>query len=66
MKKGIHFWLGLGFLLVFETVLLVGIRPVTTYFYSLVWWSYILMVDGLVYRRKGNSLIVNRTGQFLL
>ncbi len=66
MKKGIHLWIGLAGLVVFEIALVYRLRPVTTYFYSLVWWSYILMVDGLVYRRKGNSLIVNRTRQFFL
>ena len=64
MKKGIHLWIGLAGLVVFEIALVYRLRPLTTYFYSLVWWSYILMVDGLVYRRQGNSLIVNRTRQF--
>jgi hypothetical protein len=64
MKKGIHLWIGLAGLVVFEIALFIQLRPVTTYFYSLVWWSYILMVDGLVYQRKGDSLIVNRTRQF--
>ncbi len=66
MKKGIHLWIGLAGLVVFEIALVYRLRPVTTYFYSLVWWSYILMVDGLVYRRQGHSLIVNRTRQFFL
>lgn len=64
MKKGIHLGIGLAGLVVFEIALVYRLQPVTTYFYSLVWWSYILLVDGLVYRRIGNSLILNRTGQF--
>lgn len=66
MKKGIHLWFGLGFLLFFQTALFFKVEPVTTYFYSFIWWSYILMVDGLVYRQQGNSLILNRTSQFFM
>lgn len=66
MKKGIHLWIGLAGLVVFDVALVYRLRPVTTYFYSLIWWSYILTVDGLVYGRQGHSLIVNRTRQFLL
>jgi hypothetical protein len=66
MKKAYHLWIGLGCLLVFQAALFFRFEPVTTYFYSLVWWSYIIMVDGLVFYRRGHSLIVNQTRQFLL
>jgi len=64
MKKGIHLWIGLGGLLIFQTALFLRIEPVTTYFYSLIWWSYIVMIDGIIYRLRGNSLIVNQTRRF--
>ncbi|MGA3084195.1 MAG: hypothetical protein ABSE95_05320 [Thermodesulfobacteriota bacterium] len=64
MKKGIHLWIGLGCLLIFQTAFFLRIELVTTYFYSLIWWSYIVMIDGIIYRLQGNSLIVNRTRQF--
>jgi len=66
MKKGIHLWIGLGGLLIFQTALFLRIEPVTTYFYSLIWWSYIVMIDGIIYRLRGNSLIVNQTRRFFL
>jgi hypothetical protein len=66
MKRSIHLWIGLGCLLVFQIALFLRVELVTTYFYSLIWWSYIVMVDGIVYRLRRNSLIVNRTSQFLL
>jgi hypothetical protein len=66
MKKGFHLWIGLGCLLVFQTALFLQIKPVTTYFYSLIWWSYIVMIDGIIYRLRGHSMIVNRTRHFLL
>jgi hypothetical protein len=65
MKKGVHFWIGLIGLVVFQTALFFQVKPVTTFFYSLIWWSYILMVDGLIYRLRGHSLLVNRTKTFL-
>jgi hypothetical protein len=39
---------------------------VTTHFYSFIWWPYILLVDGLIYYRRGSSLIMNRSREFLL
>jgi hypothetical protein len=66
MKKGIHLWIGLGFLLVSQTALILRIPLMTTYFYSLIWWSYIVAMDGIIFRLRGNSLIVNRTGRFFL
>jgi hypothetical protein len=49
-----------------EALMLAGIRPFTTWFYSLAWWSYIFGVDHLVYRRTGNSLWMNRRREFYL
>jgi len=66
MKKPYHFWIGLVFLLIFQAGLFLRIPLVTTYFYSLIWWSYIVMIDGLIFRLRGDSLIVNRTRQFFL
>ena len=66
MKKPYHLWIGLGGLLVFQGALFFRLEPVLTYFYSLIWWSYILMVDGLVYQLRGNSLIINRRREFFL
>lgn len=66
MKKVNHFWIGLGLLAVFQTTLFLRVELVITYFYSLIWWPYILMIDGLVFRLRGNSLIVNQTRRFLL
>lgn len=66
MKKAYHLWIGLAFLLVFQTALVLRAELVLTYFYSLIWWSYIVMIDGIIYRLKGNSLIVNQTRNFFL
>lgn len=64
MKKVYHFWIGILGLVVFQTALFLRVPGVTTFFYSLIWWSYIIMIDGLVYRLRGNSLMINRTKEF--
>jgi len=38
-------------------LLILRLEPALTWFYPLVWWSYIFMVDGVVFRRTGRSLI---------
>ena len=66
MKKGLHLWFGLAGLLIFQVTLFLKIEPVPTYFYSLIWWPYILFVDGIIFRLRGKSLMINRTREFLL
>jgi hypothetical protein len=38
-------------------MLILRLEPALTWFYPLVWWSYIFMVDGVVFLRTGRSLI---------
>jgi hypothetical protein len=42
------------------------VEPFYSWFYCFAWWSYILTVDGIIYRLKGNSLIISRTREFFL
>lgn len=51
---------GLFALVVFlfaHLLLVLRLEPALTWFYPLVWWSYIFMVDAVVFRRTGRSLI---------
>lgn len=57
-------WLGLALLLVAELLLFLRVEPVPLYFYVLAWWPYILAADALVYRLRGESLLVSRTREF--
>jgi hypothetical protein len=68
MKKTfpIHGILGVILLLVSEISLLRKADPFYSWFYCFAWWSYILIIDAVIYRLKGYSLIVNRTREFLL
>jgi hypothetical protein len=38
-------------------LLILRVEPVLTWFYPIVWWSYIFLVDSVVYYRTGRSLI---------
>jgi hypothetical protein len=59
-------WLGLALLLIGETLLFSSSLPVAEWFYPLAWWPYILVVDGLVYRRRGASLLTRDRREFAL
>jgi hypothetical protein len=55
------------FLLVLSEILhFKKIDPFYSWFYCFAWWSYILTLDAIIYRLKGNSLLLNRTKEFFL
>ncbi len=60
-----HGLVGIVVLVISEILLFAGVEPVTTWFYSLAWWSYILIADSLVYRLRGESLMVNHRRKLL-
>jgi hypothetical protein len=53
-------WFGLGTIVLAEVLLFQGVALVATFFTAIVWTGYILLVDGLVWRIKGESLIRGR------
>ena len=57
-------WLTAGTLAAGETGLLLGVRPVQIAFYGVAWWSYILLADAWVWKRRGASLLGNRPREF--
>jgi hypothetical protein len=44
-------------LLLAHLLLVLRLEPALTWFYPLVWWSYIFIIDGVVFLRTGRSLI---------
>lgn len=42
------------------------IEPIHNLFYLFAWWAYIFIIDAVIYHIKGDSLIVSRTGEFLV
>ena len=65
-QKNIHGILGLVILLIAHVLLVMEVELITSWFYYWAWWSYILIVDSLIYAIKKNSLIMNRKGEFFL
>ena len=68
MKKTfpIHGIFGILLLLLSEIFLFKKVDPFYSWFYCFAWWSYILIIDAMIYRLKGNSLILSRTKEFFL
>jgi hypothetical protein len=62
----IHGIVGIFLLVLSEILHLRKIDPFYSWFYCFAWWSYILIIDAIIFRLKGNSLIVNRTKEFFL
>ena len=59
-------YLGLCVMVVAQGLLFAGVEVVRYWFFPLAWWPYILIVDGLVYHRKGSSLLKNHPREFFL
>jgi hypothetical protein len=55
---------GSGVLVASFVLARLGRAPFDTWFYSFAWWSYILIVDGWVYRHRGESLLIRYPGRF--
>jgi hypothetical protein len=68
MKKifPIHGIFGIILLLLSEMFLFKKVDPFFSWFYCFAWWSYIFIMDAVIYRIKGNSLILSRTKEFFL
>ncbi len=61
-----HGVIGIFILILSEIFLFHKVDPFYSWFYCFAWWSYILILDALIYYSKGNSLIINRTKEFFL
>lgn len=65
-KANLQIFSGLGLLITAEIFMFWGIEPFPFWFYPFAWWSYILIIDGIIYRLQGNSLILSRRQEFLV
>jgi hypothetical protein len=53
-------WAGLALLIMSECFLFARVEPFYSWFYSLAWWSYILLADNLLLKMRGRSLLTSR------
>lgn len=57
-------WLGGCTLLAGAVGVLLDVAPIRILFYCVAWWSYIVLADACVWRRRGYSLVRNRPWEF--
>ena len=62
-KLPVFGYLGIFILLTSSLFLILQVRPVTWFYTPLAWTGYILFIDGIVFIRRGHSLLVNRPGE---
>jgi hypothetical protein len=48
-------WIGLAVIVISQAAVFAGIEPFTTFHTPIAWTGYILLVDGIVWQRRGNS-----------
>lgn len=58
--------IGLLIIAAVQGLLFLGIKPFTIYFTPLIWTGYILLIDSIIHRLKGESLISKHLGKFLV
>ena len=61
-----YFYIGLLIIIVSEILLFSGVEWVRIFFTPLVWTGYILLIDAIVFRIKGESWICGRGRTFLM
>ncbi len=67
-KHSLPLYSPLGGLLILTAYpcLFLKIEPFYTWFTPIVWWGYIFLVDGIVFRLSGTSYLMKRRGEFLV
>ncbi len=65
--KGFKFYglIGIILIILVETNFFFKIEPLASWYFPIIWLGYILTIDALVYKLRGDSLISNRFFQFL-
>ncbi|MFH1146190.1 MAG: hypothetical protein V1736_00600 [Pseudomonadota bacterium] len=61
-----HTFLGFTVFSLSVLLLLTRTEPVYSLFYIFAWWSYILVIDGFIYKLSGDSLLKSRKREFFL
>lgn len=61
----VYAWAGLLVMVASEAGMLAGVEPFYTFHTPIAWTGYVLFVDGLVWRRRGDSWLRNAPAEFL-
>jgi len=64
----LHGWIGIIIitLIISEIFMFLKVEPIATFFTPIAWSAYILIIDAVIYKLKGNSLIISRTKEFFI
>ena len=58
-------FIGILLIILVEINFFLKIQPFANWYFPIIWFGYILTIDALVYKLRGNSLISNRFSHFL-
>jgi hypothetical protein len=63
---GKHGYLGLAIMLISQILMVAKVEPVYSWFTPIQWTGYVLFLDALRLKLRGESYMIHRTGEFLL
>ncbi len=63
---GKHGYLGIAIMLISQIMMFVKVEPVYSWFTPIQWTGYVLFLDALRLKLRGESYMIHRTGEFLL
>lgn len=58
-------WIGLAIIVISQAAVFADIEPFTTFHTPIAWTGYILLIDGIVWRRRGNSWLSDTRAEFV-
>lgn len=61
-----HGYIGIILIILAQINIFLKIQPFASWYIPIIWYGYILLVDSLVFKIKGKSLIINQPKKFLL
>ena len=65
MRLPAYSWIGLGILTVSEAAMFARVEPFWTWHTPIAWTAYILLVDGIVYAKRGSSWWMTNRREFV-
>jgi hypothetical protein len=60
----LYLWLGLAILLAGQLAVILGVKIAATWHTPIMWTGYILLADGMLAKRKGQSWLTTRRSEF--
>ncbi|MCK4667301.1 hypothetical protein KAU33_11155 [Candidatus Dependentiae bacterium] len=65
-KIPVHFFIGLAIIIIAQILMFRNVWLIPLYFTPIQWTGYILMMDALIFKKKGRSMLLNKVGLFIL